>query len=115
MLNTRSASTGRQGELQLKPVHLAVKTYLETAVQEWKALALVVSPYIPVALAFVGFVIWNGGIVLGHQEMHAASHHYAQVPYFLAFSTLVGWPVLFNEGIWRASDRAIRLGTGTPV
>lgn len=89
-----------------------IKTYLTAALQEWKVIARVLCAYFPVLLAFVTFVMWNGGIVLGHQEMHVASLHYAQVPYFVAFSTLLGWPVLFNEGIWRPLSRAILLGAG---
>ena len=96
-------------------LHRVVKAYLQAVLWEWRTLTFALSPYIPVAMAFIGFVAWNGGIVLGHQEMHIASRHYAQVPYFLAFSTLMGWPVLCDEGIWRALRRAMRFGIDTPT
>jgi alpha-1,2-glucosyltransferase len=113
LLNLRFRTIGSNGGLQSTPLTVVVKTYLAAALQEWKVIARVLGTYLPVLLAFVTFVMWNGGIVLGHQEMHVASLHYAQVPYFLAFSTLLGWPILFNEGIWRPLSRAIRLGAGT--
>lgn len=45
--------------------------------------------------------------------MHTASLHYAQIPYFLAFSTLLGWPVLLEEGIERTLRGVISLALGS--
>ncbi|KAL7410973.1 DIE2/ALG10 family-domain-containing protein [Mrakia frigida] len=55
-----------------------------------------VLPYIPTFVAFVLFIRWNGGIVLGHKEMHVATIHLPQTLYFFAFATVLGWPVLLN-------------------
>lgn len=38
---------------------------------------------IPIA-AFAAFVVWNGGIVVGHRELHAPAFHFAQVAYLCA-------------------------------
>ncbi|KAL5366310.1 tyrosyl-DNA phosphodiesterase-domain-containing protein [Aspergillus floccosus] len=51
-------------------------------------------PYVFILVAFGGFVLWNGGVVLGHKEFHTAGSHMPQMlyiwPYFLFFS----WPIL---------------------
>ncbi|GAB1213618.1 glucosyltransferase [Aspergillus terreus] len=51
-------------------------------------------PYVFTLAAFGGFVLWNGGVVLGHKEFHTAGLHLPQMlyiwPYFLFFS----WPIL---------------------
>ena len=39
-----------------------------------------------VNIAFVTFVYLNGGVALGHQEFHAFSLHWGQIPYFFLFS-----------------------------
>jgi alpha-1,2-glucosyltransferase len=95
--------------------------------------------YLPVPLMFGLFIIWNGGIVLGsfsfqslspsnvivgvdqkfrchktgHQEHHIATLHTPQLFYFLAFSTIFGWPVLLNEGVGKAIKGTLRTGLGT--
>ncbi|KAJ2895618.1 alpha-1,2-glucosyltransferase alg-10 [Zalerion maritima] len=47
-------------------------------------------PYIAVLLSFAGFVVWNGGVVLGDKSNHVATIHLAQMlyiwPFFLFFS-----------------------------
>ncbi|KAJ9128108.1 hypothetical protein QFC24_000399 [Naganishia onofrii] len=62
--------------------------------------------YLPTLMLFGAFILWNGGIVLGHQEMHVATLHFPQILYFLAFATILGWPALMNEGI-----RSLAIGT----
>jgi alpha-1,2-glucosyltransferase len=81
-------------------------------------------PFIPYALTlalFGGFVIWNGGIVLGtcilftfkrcilinvfpgDKSNHVASFHLPQLYYFIAFTTIMGWPALVNgDSGWKA-------------
>ncbi|KAH7031678.1 DIE2/ALG10 family-domain-containing protein [Microdochium trichocladiopsis] len=56
-------------------------------------------PHITVLSAFVGFVVWNGGVVLGDKSNHVATLHLAQMlyiwPLFVFFSApLVLLPVL---------------------
>ncbi|KZT06292.1 glycosyltransferase family 59 protein [Laetiporus sulphureus 93-53] len=51
-------------------------------------------PYALVLAGFGAFVIWNGGIVLGDKSNHVPAFHIPQVYYFVAFSTIIGWPAL---------------------
>jgi alpha-1,2-glucosyltransferase len=70
-------------------------------------------PYALVLVLFGAFVVWNGGIVLGEagftlhrtivtelrsgdKSNHIPSVHIPQVYYFVAFSTILGWPVLIS-------------------
>lgn len=75
-------------------------------------------PYALVLGLFGAFVIWNGGIVLGmalyiewvsnclgisshssgDQANHIPSLHIPQLYYFVAFSGVLGWPVLVSGG-----------------
>ena len=77
----------------------------------WKAAV----PYAAVVVAFVGFVIWNGGIVLGvcihkvtnctvviiihpgDKSNHIPAFHVPQLYYFVAFATAFGWPALVGD------------------
>jgi len=54
------------------------------------------APYLIVVGLFTLFVVWNGGIVLGDKSNHIASLHVPQVYYFIAFSTIMGWPALVS-------------------
>ncbi|CDZ98588.1 Alpha-1,2 glucosyltransferase/transcriptional activator [Phaffia rhodozyma] len=78
----------------------------------WKELMPVAVPYIPTLIAFGAFIRWNGGIVLGHKEMHEATLHFPQLGYFLAFATLLGWPILLDRGVTELLKRAIKDGFG---
>ncbi|KAG8947991.1 glucosyltransferase [Tulasnella sp. 419] len=53
-------------------------------------------PYIMDAILFAAFVIWNGGIVLGDKSNHIPVLHFPQAFYFIAFSTMFGFPVLIS-------------------
>jgi len=53
-------------------------------------------PYALVLALFGGFVVWNGGIVLGDKSNHIPSLHVPQLYYFVAFTTAFGWPVLLS-------------------
>jgi len=54
-------------------------------------------PYSLVLSLFGAFVLWNGGLVLGDKSNHTPSLHIPQVYYFVAFSTVMGWPVLISR------------------
>ncbi|KAH9982705.1 glucosyltransferase [Lactifluus volemus] len=54
------------------------------------------TPYALTLLSFGGFVIWNGGIVLGDKSNHIPSFHIPQLYYFIAFATMIGWPALVS-------------------
>lgn len=62
---------------------------------KWRLL-LLFSPYFMLLVAFVGFVYWNGSIVLGAKEAHAVSPHFAQLMYFGLISSLFMVPVHFT-------------------
>ncbi|TFK76758.1 glucosyltransferase [Pluteus cervinus] len=53
-------------------------------------------PYASVLALFGAFVVWNGGIVLGDKANHVPAFHIPQLYYFLAFSTILGWPALIG-------------------
>jgi len=53
-------------------------------------------PYSLVLLAFGGFIIWNGGIVLGDKSNHVPVLHIPQIYYFVASATFFGWPALVS-------------------
>ncbi|EJD55635.1 glucosyltransferase, partial [Auricularia subglabra TFB-10046 SS5] len=55
-----------------------------------------IAPYAAVVAAFVGFVVWNGGIVLGDKSNHIPTLHVPQFYYFVAFSAILGWPILIS-------------------
>lgn len=50
-----------------------------------KAIAMTL-PYLGLLAGFVGFVRWNGGIVLGDHSNHVPVLHIVQLFYFAAFS-----------------------------
>ncbi|XP_021912123.1 dol-P-Glc:Glc(2)Man(9)GlcNAc(2)-PP-Dol alpha-1,2-glucosyltransferase isoform X2 [Carica papaya] len=62
---------------------------------KWELL-LTFGPFFIVLMAFAGFVIWNGGIVLGAKEAHVVSPHFAQIMYFGLVSALAVAPLHFN-------------------
>lgn len=43
-------------------------------------------PYLGLLAGFMGFVRWNGGIVLGDRSNHVPVLHVVQLFYFVAFS-----------------------------
>jgi len=53
-------------------------------------------PYALVVAGFGAFVVWNGGIVLGDKSNHVPALHIPQLYYFIAFATMIGWPVLIS-------------------
>lgn len=57
----------------------------------------------PVAMLSVAFFIRNGRIVLGDQDHHQASLHWAQPLYCVAMLTVFAWPALLSS----ASDTSL--------
>ncbi|KAF8702946.1 hypothetical protein HU200_032450 [Digitaria exilis] len=57
------------------------------------------APFVVAMLAFVSFIIWNGGIVLGAKEAHAVSPHFAQFLYFglVAAAALLPWHCTLSQ------------------
>lgn len=54
--------------------------------------------------AFAVFVVWNGGIAVGDREAHKPVLHFPQVLYFVAFTGIMGAPMLiFAEGLFLKS------------
>ncbi|KAF5201213.1 Dol-P-Glc:Glc(2)Man(9)GlcNAc(2)-PP-Dol alpha-1,2-glucosyltransferase [Thalictrum thalictroides] len=54
-------------------------------------------PFLVVLLAFLGFVHWNGSVVLGAKEAHAVSPHFAQLMYFGLASFLAMAPFSLSQ------------------
>uniref|UniRef100_A0A0A9EIG5 Dol-P-Glc:Glc(2)Man(9)GlcNAc(2)-PP-Dol alpha-1,2-glucosyltransferase n=1 Tax=Arundo donax TaxID=35708 RepID=A0A0A9EIG5_ARUDO len=62
----------------------------------WKSKCKVLVAFIPFAVvmvAFIAFIIWNGGIVLGAKEAHVVSPHFTQFLYFglVSAAALLPW------------------------
>lgn len=51
-------------------------------------------PYIIVCILFLGFVIWNQGIVVGDRSAHVATIHVPQLFYFSLFAFAFAWPYI---------------------
>lgn len=74
----------------------------------------IIAAYTPTFFAFFSFVLWNGGIVLGHQEYHGVSFHLPQTAYFFAFATAIGGPALLDIGLRRSFARLAKDAFGGP-
>merc|ERR1712088_600265 len=55
--------------------------------------------YILVGIAFILFVVVNGGIVVGDRSAHVATFHPIQILYFIAFTTVFTAPYLVSASI----------------
>ncbi|BGP11613.1 glucosyltransferase [Rhodotorula toruloides] len=69
------------------------------ALTQLPILAPVIAAYLPVFVAFLAFVRWNGGIVLGDKQNHVATIHVAQLYYLVAFAGMLFAPLLATP--WR--------------
>ncbi|CAJ0575495.1 unnamed protein product, partial [Mesorhabditis spiculigera] len=74
-------------------------------------------PYLILAALFAGFVVWNGGIVLGDPKAHQPQLHFAQLLYFAvfccfsaSFSILPHWREILSSTLSLTS-----LALGAPV
>lgn len=53
-------------------------------------------PFVIILALFAGFVIWNGGVVLGDKSNHVATLHLPQMLYIWPFFTFFSWPMLYQ-------------------
>ncbi|KAJ5907610.1 Dol-P-Glc:Glc(2)Man(9)GlcNAc(2)-PP-Dol alpha-1-2-glucosyltransferase [Penicillium taxi] len=53
-----------------------------------------VFPHLIILGAFGAFILWNGGVVLGHKEFHTAGVHLAQMLYIWPYFVFFSWPLL---------------------
>ena len=51
-------------------------------------------PYITVGVLFLGFIVWNGGIVVGDRTAHVPTIHIPQLFYFFSFTLCFAWPYM---------------------
>lgn len=66
-----------------------------------------------VCAAFAGFVVWNGGVVVGDRAHHAPVRHLAQPLYFCLYATLWLAPIFWAPGaLWREARRAAAVLAG---
>jgi len=74
-----------------------VKVSLSLLFVAFKNLPLVIISallYIAILAAFGSFVLWNGGVVLGHKEFHSAGIHLPQMLYIWPYFAFFSWPLL---------------------
>ncbi|KAM4037527.1 dol-P-Glc:Glc(2)Man(9)GlcNAc(2)-PP-Dol alpha-1,2-glucosyltransferase isoform 1-T2 [Anomaloglossus baeobatrachus] len=72
-------------------------------------LAILTWPYLLLVLCFLGFMVVNGGIVVGDRSNHEACFHFPQLFYFFAFTLVFSFPVFtsfqkiteFVRSVWR--------------
>lgn len=64
-----------------------------TAPAHLMAVVVATWPYLLVAAGFAGFMVWNGGIVVGDRTSHEACLNFPQIFYFLSFTLLFSLPV----------------------
>lgn len=84
-------------------VCLAVRNLILAAIRNPKKTVSTLLPYIPVALAFGAFLLWNGNIVLGDRTMHVAVLHVPQIYYFASFTVAMLVPYLLDTTIIRST------------
>ncbi|KAG4432984.1 hypothetical protein IFR05_011528 [Cadophora sp. M221] len=56
-------------------------------------------PYIALLASFVGFVVWNGGVVLGDKANHVATIHLPQMLYIWPFIAFFSAPLIAPVGV----------------
>lgn len=56
-------------------------------------------PYILLLASFVGFLVWNGGVVLGDKSNHVATIHLPQLLYIWPFMAFFSAPLILPVGI----------------
>ncbi|KAJ1721061.1 glucosyltransferase [Coemansia erecta] len=69
----------------------------------WRATLGIALPYALVGCAFIVFVLYNGGIVLGDKAHHAAVLHFPQAFYFLGFTAAISLPTF----LWHAAPHQL--------
>ena len=53
------------------------------------------APYMLLMFLFAGFVLWNGGVVLGDKSNHIATIHLPQMLYIWPYFTFFSWPLIY--------------------
>jgi alpha-1,2-glucosyltransferase len=53
------------------------------------------APYMLLISSFAGFVLWNGGVVLGDKNNHITTVHLPQMLYIWPYFTFFSWPLLY--------------------
>ncbi|PLW08542.1 hypothetical protein PCANC_14000 [Puccinia coronata f. sp. avenae] len=74
----------------------AIRSLASESFTHLSSVASVIIPYASVVVCFMGFVIWNGGIVLGDKTNHVTALHVPQLYYFASFSVAFLAPVSFD-------------------
>lgn len=85
------------GKQQHTLVDTSVSTLLTTAWTTKAGLARDYCLLLLLPVAFVVFVIWNGGITLGDREAHAPTRHLMQPLYFALFCLANAAPLLLQQ------------------
>jgi len=78
------------------PYNSLTEEVWDISLKLWKSkceIVIAFAPFVVVMVAFVAFIIWNGGIVLGAKEAHVVSPHFAQFLYFglVSAAALLPW------------------------
>ncbi|ORX88362.1 hypothetical protein K493DRAFT_236820 [Basidiobolus meristosporus CBS 931.73] len=71
---------------------------IRDALRNWKRVFAAGAPYLINILLFIGFLKWNGGIVLGDKSNHIAGLHFPQLFYFVSFTSVFLAPYLITIG-----------------
>ncbi|KAL7419037.1 hypothetical protein Q5752_005873 [Cryptotrichosporon argae] len=111
LLRRLSVPDPRLVNASLRDVPCAILSAAQSALRRPVIVLRVALPYTPALLGFTAFLVWNGGIVLGHHEHHAAVAHFAQLLYFLAFASVLLFPVFFST---RTIRDAFAYGLSSP-
>ncbi|KAJ3676673.1 hypothetical protein LUZ60_004085 [Juncus effusus] len=90
-----SDSSQRQLDYSLGLIHEIIYICQKIWQFKWRVI-IAFMPFILVLFAFVAFIFWNGGIVLGAKEAHVVSPHFAQIFYFGLISALAAFPLHFD-------------------
>lgn len=64
----------------------AVYGFVKALLSKFTKAITMALPYLSLLAGFMGFVQWNGGIVLGDRSNHVPVLHVVQLFYFVAFS-----------------------------
>ncbi|KAI8904378.1 alpha-2-glucosyltransferase Alg10 [Gorgonomyces haynaldii] len=78
------------GRLSLRQTFALVLQLLQDIYTHLWDLLYLMLPFVFLGIGFVGFVVWNGGIVLGDRTNHVATTHAAQLLYFVGFTSFFG-------------------------
>ena len=81
----------------IKTILSIAASSLKTATQpkQLRNLIVALAPYITLIALFAGFVLWNGGVVLGDKSNHVATIHLPQMLYIWPYFTFFSWPLLY--------------------